>query len=406
MTLSGIVIAICAVNVVLRNFYWTPLGGGGALLKGWLIQSGFQIFTNVLGIFGSPAKGLFVFAPILIAILWAIPRAFQTNRDIAVFATLILLCTIGFLSILKYTTDETWGSRYLHVTIAPLLLCIGAAWPTLRWRVHVPLAVLAGVGIVISFLGAFFYYGARGQASDVAGQNTMEWLTSDPLWNEVVFDARLFEVWRHGGSDPVPWTPTHLWVWTQPPDAPSWRAIDLRKYADPQSFLLYHWNRQIEASQQPLFTFYLNSLFAGLLLLCGTSWASLGVRKHEHPLRAIFSQSSFVLGLVCLAVVTIVGVWIEWPAKSQPKLILDKTEVVAGQGDYTMKIADMPNENVVVRYSIDGAAPGEMTALLDANGAVHFDVQETTPRGVYRMLAFKRKQDLFWLDTDAAITVK
>src|SRR5207249_475673 len=42
MTLCVIIVGICAANVVLRNFFWTPLGGGEANLKGWLVQSKFQ----------------------------------------------------------------------------------------------------------------------------------------------------------------------------------------------------------------------------------------------------------------------------------------------------------------------------------------------------------------------------
>jgi hypothetical protein len=379
------------------------------LLKGWVVQSGFQIFTNLIGLFGSPAKGLFVFAPILIAILWAIPRAFRTNRDIAIFATLVLVCTVGFLSILVYTTDETWGTRYLHVTIAPLLLCIGAAWPALTWRVHLPLAGLALAGIVISFLGAFFYYGMRGGASDAARQNTMEWLTSDTPWNELTFNALLFRVWWHGGSDPVTWTPTHLWVWNPPPGAPPWKSIDLRKFAEPQSFVFYYWHRARNRRDETLFRFYLFCMVAGPLLLLRTAWMSLDIGKGKaaaaQGVRSL-SKPKVALGLTIGVVLALTGVWIARPIQSTPELRLDKTEVVAGQGDYNLKVAEMPNEYVVVRYSVDGAEPGEMTALLDSAGSVHFDVLAETPKGVYRMLYFKKKGDLFWIPTDTAITVK
>ena len=203
LTSSVVIVGICVVNVVLRNFYWTPRGGGESAIQGWMIQSKFQIFTNLFGLLGSPAKGLFIFAPILVAALWAIPRAFRTHRDIAIFSALVFACMMAFLSLLIAPYDETWGPRFLHVVVAPLVICIGAAWPAFQWRVYLPLAVLATIGVVISFLGAFFYYGARGKASDDARQNTMEWLTSDNVWNEVVFDARLFQVWWRGSSAPV-----------------------------------------------------------------------------------------------------------------------------------------------------------------------------------------------------------
>lgn len=407
LTSGAAVVAICAANVMLRNFYWTPLGGGESAIKGWIVQSNFQIFTNLVGVFGSPAKGLFVFAPILIAILWAIPRAFRTHRDIAIFSTLVLVCTVGLLSILTYTTDETWGSRYLHVAIAPLLVCIGAAWPSLQWRVHTPLAVLAVVGVAISFLGAFFYYGGRGTATDDAGQNTMEWLTSDNVWNEAAFDARLFQVWWHGGSDPVPWTPTHLWVWTPPKNAPPWRTIDLRKYADSQSFLFYNWNRPRDRHQETLLRFYLFCAVAGALLLLRTAWVSLEMKKGEAGARIrSLSRTKVVGGLAIGAIVALAGVWMAGPTMNAPKLALDKNEVVAGRDSFTARVEGMSGEEITVRYSIDGGAPEEMGALLDSNGSVRFDVSAETRKGVYRWIAFKKKQDVFWFNTDVSITVK
>jgi hypothetical protein len=361
----------------------------------------------VIGLFGSPAKGLFVFAPILIAIFWAVPRAFRSRRDIAIFATLVLVCTIGFLSILNYTTDETWGTRYLHVAIAPLLLCIGAAWPQVSWRAHLPLAVLTVVGIVVSFLGSFFYYGARGVASDDARQNTMEWLTSDTVWNEVTFDARLFQVWWHGGTEPVLWTPAHLWVWTPPTDVPAWRSVDLRKLADSQSFVFYHWRRPLDPSVESWLRFYLMSLVIGVLMLARTVWLSAGGRRRGRLSGAYPARRKIAYGFAGLAIVGFAGIWIAMPSGVEnPTLTLDKTEVIAGKGDYTLSVKQMPNETLVVRYSVDGGAPGEMGVLLDSRGSVHFDVGSETPRGVYRLLAFRRKMDLFWFNTDASITVK
>lgn len=399
LTSGVIIVGICAGNVVLRNFFWTPRGGATASLGGWLVDSKFQVFTNIVGLLGSPAKGLFIFAPILVVALWAIPRAFRTNRDLAVFATLVVASMLAFLSILISPYDETWGPRFLHVAIAPLLVCIGAAWPTLQWKVHLPLVFLVAIGVVISFLGSFFYYGARGKATDDARQNTMEWLTSDNVWNEVTFDARLFQVWWTKGFHPVMWTPSHIWVWSPPSDVPPWRAIDLRDYCEPQMFIMYYWSRVRTTQQEILLKFYLLCLAGGLLLLGKTIWSALGVRK-------AVSRATVAVGVASLAIVAMAAVWIATPAKYQPKMFLDKKEVVAGQGEYTLKIAEMPNETVVVRYSVDGAAPVEMSALLDSMGSVHFDVDAGTPRGVYRMLAFKRKQDLFWVNTDVAITVK
>src|SRR5260370_7850220 len=108
----------------------------------------------------------------------------------------------------------------MHVVIDPLLVCIGAAWPRFEWRKHAPLAALAAVGLVISFLGAFYYYGLLDFAAKKAGQNTLEWITGDYDWNHVQFNARLFRVWRSGPNTPVPSIPYHILSWSPPPIHP------------------------------------------------------------------------------------------------------------------------------------------------------------------------------------------
>ncbi|PYS39519.1 MAG: hypothetical protein DMG14_13610, partial [Acidobacteria bacterium] len=48
-------------------------------------------------------------------------------------------------------------------------------------------------------------------------------------------------------------TPAHVWAWTAPPDAKPWKTVNLRDYADPQSFLLYYWNMQLSGSDRVIF---------------------------------------------------------------------------------------------------------------------------------------------------------
>ncbi|HEX4999635.1 MAG TPA: hypothetical protein VFY29_15515 [Terriglobia bacterium] len=251
-----------------QDFYWAPLGGGWANLKGWLTVSPIHSFVTAIGLFGSPTKGLFVFAPATLVAFCAAPRVFRRNPEVLIFAALVLAGTVGFLSLLTYSSDEVWGPRYMHVTVAPLLLCIGAAWPRFSWRRDVPLLVLVVMGGVVSFLGAFYYYGGRGTATGDAIQNTMEAITQDPVWNEVEFSARAFQVWMTAGNDPAPWVPRHLWVWAPPPGAPPEpQALDLRKYSLPQSALLRFWNSDETGITRALTRFYAASLLVGLVAL-------------------------------------------------------------------------------------------------------------------------------------------
>jgi hypothetical protein len=261
---------VWAAGALGRSLFWGPRGGGLHNIRFWLTDSPFQYFSNIIGIFGSPNKGLFIYAPALLASLYALPRAFRTHRHTVVFALLVTGGTVALLSALISPSDEVWGSRYMHLVIAPLIVCIGAAWPRLEWRIHVPLTALAAMGLVISFLGAFYYYGLLDFAAKKAGQNTLEWITGDYDWNHVQFNARLFRVWLSGATTPVAWTPEHIWIWSPPPNAPTWQTLDLRDFCQPQSFMVRFWHVPKQGVVLTIFRIYVTSLFLGLVFL---TWA-------------------------------------------------------------------------------------------------------------------------------------
>jgi hypothetical protein len=175
-----------------------------------------SFLINVTGCFGSPSKGLAVFAPVCLLALFSLPQACVSHRRLAWFALLTLVGLTGGFSLLRNWSDETWGPRYLHAAIAPLLLCYAAAAGDriMRARWAAPLAAAASIGLVISSLGALFYYGSLHGAIGKAGQSTLEALQSDPVWNHYRFNARLLGIWvSRLGEPPSPylWTPSHQW---------------------------------------------------------------------------------------------------------------------------------------------------------------------------------------------------
>ena len=261
------------------NQYWRTRSAAGHL-GAWVIDTWLQYFVNVIGIFGSPTKGLFVYCPILLASLAAVPRAFRSNRNLVIFALLLTACTIAFTSILINPGADGWGPRYLHATVAPLILCIGVAWPTFSWRRNALLVALAAVGFAISLLGAFYYYGQRDFAMKAAEQNTVEWEDGDLVWNPITFHARLFRVWLHEPSPgPVLWTPNHNWQWTPPHGSKPWITIDLRDYCQPQSFMLRFWHVPKNGVLLRIFAMYLFSLVLGILML---GWVVLRTVKEQR----------------------------------------------------------------------------------------------------------------------------
>jgi len=288
LVVSLLIAGVWEVGNVLRNPYWIPKGGVYYSFRGWMMDSPIQVLANFVGIFGSPIKGLAVFAPLLLLCIYAIPRAFRSvHRDLTVFTLLITGCTAGLISLLIVTSDEIWGPRYMHVAIAPLLLCIGAAWPRFGLKIGLPLVCLAAVGFVVSFLGSFSNYGVPSLAMRDAAQNTMEWINGDPVWSGPAFESRLVSTWLKPGEEPVPWIPLHHWVWEPPKDFPAeWRTIDLREYSTPQSILLQFWSATPKGEKRTIFRVSLFSMIVGPLLLL---FVALRTRKES---RELLPQSS------------------------------------------------------------------------------------------------------------------
>jgi hypothetical protein len=190
----------------------------------------------------------------------------------------------GFISLLIATSDEIWGPRYMHVAIAPLLVCIGAAWPRLEWKIGLALAGLAVTGFAFSFLGAFSSYGAPSSAMRDAAQNTMEWINGDSAWGGPYFESQLVRAWWTPGNGPVFWVASHHWVWEPPENFPAeWRTIDLRDYSTPQSILLQYWNAKPEGAQRVTFRLSLFSVIAGPLMLL---FAALRTWKESRVVRS------------------------------------------------------------------------------------------------------------------------
>jgi hypothetical protein len=262
------------------NQYWGSRAA--AHLGAWLIDTWLQYFINVIGIFGSPTKGLFVYCPVLLGSLFAVPRAFRSHRELAIFALLITICTIAFTSILINPGADGWGPRYLHASVAPLILCIGAACSTFSWRRSAVLIVLSVIGVAVSFLGAFFYYGVRDSATKATDQNTVEWQDGDLVWNPITFNARIFRVWLRNSPTPVLWTPKHSWQWTAPPDVMPWKSIDLRDYCQPQSFMVRFWHIRKNGIVLGIFAIYVFSLGLGVLMLIWVVLRTVHEQKAEY----------------------------------------------------------------------------------------------------------------------------
>lgn len=239
-TAVALAAAVCGGNAVTRAASWERFGGASAYGRSWLVNGPVAPFLNAVGLLASPNKGLLVFAPLALAGLMCIPAAWRRDRAITVFALLTLAGILGGISLVGIWSDETWGPRYLHAAVAPLLLAFAAsrAGRPLRARTEPVFVVAAAGGFVVSALGMLFYYGALVSAANRATTLTLESLQGDLTWNHVRFNARLLSTWTSGGARPAFVERERLWDFGNPMQPLDWKPVELRKLAVPQPLVL------------------------------------------------------------------------------------------------------------------------------------------------------------------------
>ncbi len=276
---AGVIVLVWVLSAAGRERFWVALGGSLKYVRPLLIDSVFLYFTNLIGMFGSPAKGLFVYAPPLLLSIYAIPRAWRAHRDVTAFALLAAGGVCCGFAMFRYFADEVWGPRYMHSCVAPLLLIIGAGRARFSPRRDALLLPLLAMGAAISFFGAIYYYGVRHGAATRTDQNSAQQLMSDPVLNEVRFNARLFGVWLSHPAAPVLWPPPRLWMYARPAGLPPRKTVDLRELARPQALLIRLWGIRRTGRLTVVYDLLLAAAAVGPLLLAAAAFLVIAQRS-------------------------------------------------------------------------------------------------------------------------------
>jgi hypothetical protein len=230
---------------------------------------------NLFALLASPTKGLIVYAPVCLLALLAMRQAWHRDRVVVTFCLLVLCGTAVGFAMVRAWADETWGPRYLHVTVAPLILCLGLTVRRFEPAHKAALATTAVLGLWISLLGSFCYYGTLHGVATATEQATLEAFQTDPVWNHIEFNARLFTIWWSRPAEAAMWTPKHKWWFTRPANAPEWKSFDLRLVAQPQSLLLGGWGQPKAGKVLVMWMGYLLCLIGGSGLLMYTGMRAM-----------------------------------------------------------------------------------------------------------------------------------
>jgi len=283
LTTVGVGAVLLPLASVAKSHYWAALGVTAfTQLQAYLNDSAFKYLGSVIGMFGSPTKGLLLYAPIVLLSLYAVPRAWRAHRRVTVFALLAVGGIVAGFGFMRYFADEVWGPRYLHTCVAPLLLLIGASRREFSLGRDALMVPLLAFGVVISFLGAFYYYGNLYGATVQAGENSEEELLGDTKWNQVWFNGQLFTIWWKHPAGPVLWLPAQHWMWEAPRGTLAPNAVDLRAWSQPQALVIRSWGRPHSGLMGVVWVLLWICAFAGPLLLISAGVRLLGAGPPER----------------------------------------------------------------------------------------------------------------------------
>lgn len=140
-----------AVPLLLMVWYsWAWLGSLTALGQGQRMRIGSNPLEGLAGILVSPARGLFVFSPVLLLALLAVPRTWAKEQRIPLLRPL-LLGTAGIIGVHAlwaiWWGGHSFGYRMLSETLPGFMLLLALAWESqLRGR---PVRVATAAGLLL-----------------------------------------------------------------------------------------------------------------------------------------------------------------------------------------------------------------------------------------------------------------
>ncbi len=243
---AAIVSSVYGLNHLAKARYWSSMDAGVSYFTDLLVDSPLTAMLQAFSFFGSPNKSLILFSPVLALSFVSLGRAWRRQPKIVILALLTLGGLIAGFAIVRMWADETWGPRYLHTAIAPLILCLAAARSTVKFTLRHELPLLASLvlGFAVSLLGSLFAYGVMANAAIRSSQATLDEFQYDPKWNHIRFNWELTRVWVRGNlgssSQLEPWPP-HRGCYTQPVGLTQEKQVDLREFSQPQPILAQGW---------------------------------------------------------------------------------------------------------------------------------------------------------------------
>ena len=243
---------VLPVGLLLLTNWWRF---GGPFDMGYeSIPLDYPIEEGLYGLFLSPGKSIFLYAPAVAVGIAAIFVRSRWRAEVLMCAGLAFLNALFFARFIHWHGDHSWGPRYLILSLPFWLVPIAPTLGRLRWRRA--LIATAALGLASASLGVVMYFNQYFNIADQAiewtfaedGPTYWRSLHYDPYWSPILGHARALPdvaentVRRLDGDDrdlkEFPGTTVQKYGWYfGPPQFDSW-VYWLRPARGPHRFLL------------------------------------------------------------------------------------------------------------------------------------------------------------------------
>lgn len=221
------------------------------------VPQSFPILEGLQGLFLSPGKSVFLYAPCVLVGLVAAPFAWRKQwRETFVLLSLAAVNTLFFARVPFWHGDNAWGPRYLLMSLPFYALLVAPLLSSNRWfkalLVSAVIGIIpAGLGTMMSWNQYFTVVAANAPRTDPAVPPPQDELTHHQVyWSQLVGHARempglVRNTWdrldgRFAG-DPYPEPPgigtRYFWYW-KPPQLDIWWYYVFPIHAPKQVLLL------------------------------------------------------------------------------------------------------------------------------------------------------------------------
>ena len=157
----------------------------------------YPIHEGLYGLFLSPGKSLFLYAPAALVGLVAVPFAPRRHRpEVALFVALGAVNALFFARFFQWHGDHAWGPRYLVMSLPFFVLPVAPLLDRLRWRRALGAAAVAGVlsaslGTVMYF-NQYFHIVERARPGPLLPEGPSYWrpMHYEPYWSPIAGHVR------------------------------------------------------------------------------------------------------------------------------------------------------------------------------------------------------------------------